>query len=87
MVTGFLSLSGLGGGQGVQGGHWIMVYEYGYEKRKEQRTESQTEGKIQYFTLASISSLEHINTRGSTASHHHTEILKSCNFYHLTLFV
>ena len=41
-----------------------MVYEYGYEhryeKRKDQRTESQTEeGKIQLFTLASISSLEH----------------------------
>ena len=34
-------------------------YEHGYEKRKDQRTESQTEGKIQYFTLASISSLEH----------------------------
>ena len=29
------------------------------KKRKDQRTESQTEGKIQYFTLASISSLEH----------------------------
>ena len=27
-------------------------------KKKDQRTESQTEGKIQYFTLASISSLE-----------------------------
>ena len=28
-----------------------MVYEYGYEKRKDHRTESQTEGKIQCFTL------------------------------------
>ena len=40
-----------------------MVYKYryecGYEKRKDQITESQREGKIQYFTLASISSLEH----------------------------
>ena len=31
-----------------------MVYEYGYEKRKNHRTESQTEGKIQYFTLATL---------------------------------
>ena len=29
------------------------------KKRKDQRTESQTEGKIQYLTLTSISSLEH----------------------------
>ena len=29
------------------------------KKRKIQRTESNTEGKIQYFTLASIGSLEH----------------------------
>ena len=50
-------------GQGVQGdlskgGHWIMVYEYGYEygfeKRKDEGTESQTQGKIQYFTLATL---------------------------------
>ena len=34
----------------LQGGHLIMVYEYGYEKRKDHRTESQMEGKIQYFT-------------------------------------
>ena len=31
-----------------------MVYEYGFEKRKNQRTESHPEGKIQYFTLASL---------------------------------
>ena len=31
-----------------------MVYEYGYEKRKDHRTESQTEGKTQYFTLATF---------------------------------
>ena len=35
-----------------------MVYEYGYEyrfkKRKDQRTKSQKEGKIQYFTLATL---------------------------------
>ena len=63
MVTVFLSSSGLGGGSGVQGGlskgqHWIMIYEYGYEygfkKGKDHRTESQTEGKIQYFTLATL---------------------------------
>ena len=29
------------------GGHWIMVYEYGFKKRKDLRTESHTEGKIQ----------------------------------------
>ena len=38
--------------------HWIMVYEYGYEygfkKRKDQTTDSQTEGKIQYTTLATL---------------------------------
>ena len=54
----FLSSSGLGGGKGVQGRTWIIVYEHGYKKRKDQRTESQTECKIQYFTFASISSLE-----------------------------
>ena len=47
----------------TKGEHWIIVYEYRYEhgneKRKDQRIESQTEGKIQYLTLASISSLEH----------------------------
>ena len=65
MVTIFLSSSGLGGGSGglSKGGYWTMVYEYryehGYEKRKDHRAELQTEGKIQYFTLASISSLEH----------------------------
>ena len=31
-----------------------MVYEYGYEKRKDHRTESQTEGMIQHFTLATL---------------------------------
>ena len=31
-----------------------MVYEYGFENRKDQRTESQTEGKIQYFTVATL---------------------------------
>ena len=40
-----------------------MVYEcrleHGYEKIKDQIIESQTEGKIQYFTLASISNLEY----------------------------
>ena len=44
VVTVFLSSSGLGGDEGgargsIQGGHWIMVYEYGYEKRKDRRTE------------------------------------------------
>ena len=48
--TSFLSSSGLGEGPGglrglSKGGHWIMVYEYGYEygyeKWKDQRTESQ----------------------------------------------
>ena len=34
--------------------HWIMVYEYGYEKRKDHRNESQTEGNIQYFTFATL---------------------------------
>ena len=71
METVFLSSSSLGGGprgsggprRSVQGGHWIMVYEYGYEhgyeKGKDQITKSETEGKIQYFTLVSISSLAH----------------------------
>ena len=45
----FLSSSSLGGGQRVEGGL----------PKRDQRTESQTEGKIQYFTLASISSLVH----------------------------
>ena len=31
-----------------------MVCEYGYEKRKDHRTESQTEGMIQYLTLATL---------------------------------
>ena len=31
-----------------------MVSEYGYEKRKDHRTESQTEVKIKYFTLATL---------------------------------
>ena len=34
-----------------------MVYEYGYEygyDKKDHRTESQTEGKIHYFTLATL---------------------------------
>ena len=34
--------------------HWIMVYEYRYEKRMDHKTESQTEGKIQYFNLATL---------------------------------
>ena len=49
-----LSDGGPGGGsRGPQGlskeGHWAMVYEYGYEKQKDHRTESKTEGKIQYI--------------------------------------
>ena len=61
-------------------------YEHGYEKRKDHRAESQTEGKIQYFTLAILVAWNTLDTRGSTASHHHIEILKSCKSYHLTLF-
>ena len=38
----------------TRGGHWIMVYVYGYEKRKDYRTESQSEGMMQYFTLATL---------------------------------
>ena len=56
MVKVFLT-SGLGEGQGSEGvcsrgRHRLMVYEYGFEKSKDQRTESQSEGTIQYFTLA-----------------------------------
>ena len=41
-VVSFSFLKWSGRGSGVQGGHWIMVYECGYEygfgKRKDQRT-------------------------------------------------
>ena len=54
----FSFLKWFGRGSGGPGEHLIMVYEYvyecGFEKRKDQRTESQTEGKIQYFTLATL---------------------------------
>ena len=45
----FLKWSGSEVRASVYGGHWIIIYEYRYEKRKDQRTDSQTEGKIQYF--------------------------------------
>ena len=40
---------GLGGPGGLSEGDWIMVYEYGYEKRMDHITESEAEVKIQFF--------------------------------------
>ena len=68
-----------------------MVYEYGYEhgyeKRKDQRTELQAEGKLQSLLLLVLVAWNTLDTRGSTTSRRHIEILKSRNSYHSTLFV
>ena len=85
----FLKWSGRGlrGPRGsIQGGHWIIVYEHGYEKRKDHRTELQAEGRFRTLLLPVLVAWNTLDTRGSTASHRHIEISKSCNSYHSKLF-
>ena len=67
-----------------------MVYEYRYEHgyEKERIRELNHRQKVRFRTLflPVLIAWNTLNTRGSTASRRHIEILKSCNSYHSTLF-
>ena len=73
-------------GRGSKGGHWMMVFEYGYEHgyEKERIRELNHRQKVSFSTLLLpvLVAWNTLDTRGSTASNHHIEILKSCNSYH-----
>ena len=65
-----------------------MSTDMSMDMKKERIRELNHRQKVRYRTLLlpALVAWNTLDTRGSTASHRHIEILKSCNSYHSTLF-
>ena len=65
-----------------------MNIDMSMDMKKERIRELNHRQKVKFSTLLlpALVVWNTLNTRGSTASHHHIEILKSCNSYHSMLF-